>query len=57
LIPAVVAKAEESKDLPTRKDLEVLLRLEENKDVEQQKVQRPMPVLWIIPNHQLQHCP
>ena len=43
-LPAVVTKAEESKDLPTRKNLEILLRLEENKVVEQQKVKRPMPV-------------
>ena len=44
LIPVVVAKAIEAADTPTRKDLEILLRLEENKAVEQQKVQRPMPV-------------
>lgn len=44
LIPVVVAKAIEAADTPTRKGFEILLRLEENKAVEQQKVQRPMPV-------------
>jgi N6-adenosine-specific RNA methylase IME4 len=43
LIPMVIAKAMEVADIPTRRDLEILLRLEENKAVEQQKVQKAMP--------------
>lgn len=43
LIPGVVEEAVEAKDIPTRRDLEVMIRVEENKAVEQQKIQRPMP--------------
>lgn len=43
LILKVVDEAIEARDIPTRRGLEVMVRLEENKTVEQQKVPRPMP--------------
>ncbi|GAI91965.1 unnamed protein product, partial [marine sediment metagenome] len=43
LIPRVVEEVVQSEKLPDRRDLEVMIRLEENKAAEQQKVQRPLP--------------